>query len=87
VPFKARSLDNNIKDVYQINGLPVSEGSYNQFLSGLKELPHTWFCAETKEGGRTGYDAKDKKGVIYEVRFVSESGNSVSSIRKKLVLK
>ncbi len=85
--LKAGNKDNIIKEVYQINDLPVTKKSFNKLLSSLKELTHTWFCAETTAGGRTGYEAVDKKGVIYEVRFESEYGNSISSIKKKILLK
>jgi hypothetical protein len=68
--------------VFFIEDKPVSKNEFDKFLATLKENPNTWFCAETNKGGRTGYDASDIEGVVYEVRFISEEG-ATGSIRRK----
>jgi hypothetical protein len=69
--------------IYLIDGKSVAKEEFNKFLSTLKEVPGTWFCAETNKGGRTGWDARDDKGVVYEYRCYSESNNSKQTIRQK----
>lgn len=69
---------------FTINGKKVEEKYFNHFLSKLKEMKNTWFCAETNTGGITGSEVKDKKGNIYIYRFESITGQNISSlIRKK----
>jgi hypothetical protein len=68
---------------YEINGKSVEKIKFNLLFSKLKELAKTWYCAETNTGGRTGYDAVDEKGVLYQCVFISDSGNSKSIIRIK----
>jgi hypothetical protein len=71
------------KDKYLINNKSVSRKEFETFLATLKEVPGTWFCAETNKGGVTGYDALDSKGVVY--RYRSES--SPDGARNTLTLK
>jgi ABC-type oligopeptide transport system substrate-binding subunit len=68
---------------YRINGRVVEAKEFDAFRSALKEDTGTWFCAETTNGGITGYDAVDAKGVVYVCRFVSEDGLTKASITKK----
>jgi hypothetical protein len=72
---------------YTIDGKSVSKEEFEKFLSGLKELSGTWYCAETSTGGITGYNAADKKNVIYEYKTTSDSGKSINAIRRKNILK
>jgi len=76
-----------LKAEYLINDKTVTKEKFDTFLSGLKEIPETWFCAETTNGGITGYDAKDKKGIVYQVRYYYDSGKSKNSITSKPSLK
>src|ERR1035438_1215619 len=69
-----------IKAEYQIENKTVGQKEFETFLSSLKELEHTWFCAETSTGGRTGYDAQDKNGIVYEYRAITENKKSRSMI-------
>ena len=71
------------KAEYILNNREVSEQEFSKFLSTLKEVTGTWFCAETINGGITGYDAKNKYGAIYEYRVVSENKKSQFTIRIK----
>jgi|GEM_PF-4157013 len=71
------------KTEYIINNRKVSEQEFNTLLSTLKTITGTWFCAETINGGITGYDVKNKNGVVYEYRVVSENKNSQFTIRIK----
>jgi hypothetical protein len=80
---KYQDYKDSLKSEYFIDNKMVTKEKFNNFLSSLKENTGSWFCAETKNGGITGYDAKDIKGKIYEVRFYYESGNSKSTIKKK----
>lgn len=68
--------------VFLIEDKSVSKNEFDKFLATLKENPNTWFCAETTNGGRTGYDASDIEGVVYEIRFISEEVTT-SFIRRK----
>jgi hypothetical protein len=74
------------KSIYTIDDKEVTKEIFDAFLAGLKEVPHTWFCAETDKGGITGYDGADEHGVVYEYRAISEPGNNKCSIRKKIIL-
>jgi hypothetical protein len=75
------------KEQYKINDKVVSKEEFDKFLKSLKEVPHTWFCAETTNGGMTGYDATDQNGTVYEYRAVTDNGISRSTILKKGSLK
>jgi hypothetical protein len=87
--FKEKSYTNYkvIKDSskaeYKINNKVVSKDKFEKFNNTLKEINGTWYCAETMTGGITGYDAKDKKSDIYEVRSCYDSGKSSNSITLK----
>lgn len=72
---------------YRLDGKSASSGEFQETLSRLKQVSGTWFCAETKNGGITGYDMKDRDGRLYEFRSVSENGSNWSEIRRKNVLK
>jgi hypothetical protein len=72
------------KSEYKINGISMDKQTFDKFLSGLKELPHTWFCAETKTGGITGYDAVNENNQVFEVRFKSDNGNTLNTIIEKI---
>lgn len=84
---KANNMEDSSKVEYRINDKIVTEEEFINFLNTLTEVQGTWFCAETKKGGMTGYDAKDKDGIIYEYRANSEPGNNKSTITKKGMLK
>ncbi len=71
---------------YEIDGRQVTGEEFRKFVSDLKEVPGTWYCEETTDGGTTGYDMKDGRGRVYEFTSVSESGKSRSSIRRKALL-
>lgn len=68
---------------YSIDGKAVGAEDFKKKFDALKEVPGTWFCAETKNGGVTGYDMKDKSGNVYEFRAVSEPGSNRSVLVKK----
>jgi hypothetical protein len=68
---------------YRINGSVVEQKEFDTLLAALKEVPGTWFCAETKDGGTTGYNAVDSKGTVYVCRFISESNRTKASLSKK----
>lgn len=74
----AKSIQENF-----INGKKVSDKEFQSFLKTLKEIPHTWFCAKTSGGGRTGFDGKDERGIVYRYRSVSENGKQINSITSK----
>ncbi len=84
---KVNNMEESSKEEYRINDQIVTQEEFINFLNTLKEIQGTWFCAETKMGGSTGYDAKDKDGNIYEYRSNSEPGNYKSTITRKSELK
>lgn len=63
---------------FRINGKPATYKEYQEFLKTLAGQEH-WFCAETKDGGITGWEAKDSQGRRYEVRSVT-GGDNTSTI-------
>jgi hypothetical protein len=81
----AATQQNTLKtrDTYLINEKTVSKKQFEKFLATLKEVPGTWFCAETNVGGTTGYDAADKHGVLYLYRSETNADGAVNSIRLK----
>jgi len=68
---------------YLIVGKEVEPEKYKKFHAKLKAKSETWFCDETSNGGITGYDAVDKRGLLYEVRTESDSGVIKNSISRK----
>lgn len=68
---------------YMIDGKSVPAAEFNRFQKALKEVPGTWFCAEMKDGGETGFDAKNRLGTVYQVRLRSENGKIRNSISMK----
>ncbi len=68
---------------YSIDGKAVSADVFKKEFDGMKEVPGTWFCAETKQGGITGYDMKDSLGKVYSFRAVSEPGMNRNSLSRK----
>jgi hypothetical protein len=79
--------DINMQSEYKIDNKMVTKEAFDKFLKELIELPHTWFCAETTNGGITGYDAKDRNGIIWEYRAASESGANRTTLTKKFIMK
>lgn len=81
------STKGKTKVEYTINDTAVNVKKFDEFLKSLKEVEGTWYCAETKTGGRTGYNAKDKNGIVYEYMSETDSNKSINSIRLKKELK
>ena len=81
--IQKNSQTDNSKTEYSIDNKKVSEKSFNKFLSGLTEIKGTWYCAETTTGGRTGYDMKDKNGIVYKYCASSDLNESKISLSKK----
>jgi hypothetical protein len=73
--------------IYTINDSAVTEKKFNEFLTGLKEIEGTWYCAETTTGGRTGYEAKDKNGMVYVYKAETDLNKNLNSISTKKELK
>jgi len=69
--------------IYLIDNKIVSKVAFDSKIKNLEEITGTWYCAETTDGGITGYDAKDSKGDVFEVRYELVSGMSKNIIRKK----
>lgn len=61
----------------------VGEERFEQLKNSLTEVPKTWFCKETTDGGETGYDAEDNNGVVFRFRAVSREKQSYSSLTPK----
>jgi hypothetical protein len=61
---------------YAIDGKLVTEGEYRAFLKTLKGQ-EKWYCEETKDGGITGWEAKDAAGRRYAIKSVSGGDNTV----------
>ncbi len=69
-PARAKSnsmtLQQTASTTWQINGKKVSQRTFKKLLNKLKEVDGTWTCMETRGGGITRYQAKDKNGVVYQ---------------------
>jgi hypothetical protein len=65
-----------------IEGRVVSPAEFDAFLATLVEIPHTWYCAESTNGGRTGYDAQDAQGVRWTYCAISEGATNTSSLER-----
>ena len=63
-------------DQYSIDAKVVDNGKFENFFKTLKEVEGTWFCAETTDGGITGYDMMDHNGVKYHYRIHATAGGS-----------
>ncbi|MBL7839777.1 MAG: hypothetical protein JNJ75_06530 [Cyclobacteriaceae bacterium] len=62
----AMTLQQTTSTTWQINGKKVSQRTFKKLLNKLKEVDGTWTCMETRRGGITRYQAKDKNGVVYQ---------------------
>lgn len=62
----AMTLQQTTSTTWQINGKKVSQRTFKKLLNKLKEVDGTWTCMETRGGGITRYQAKDKNGVVYQ---------------------
>jgi len=79
----AASQPRRMKDKYLIDNKSVSKKEFERFLAKLKQVPGTWFCAETNNGGVTGYDAKDDKGVLYSYKSESTQAGVLNTLALK----
>jgi hypothetical protein len=87
VNYQNQQHNDTIKTEYKIDNKIVTQEKFEKFLTCLKEISGTWFCAETTTGGITGYDAKDKREKVYEVRYYYDDGKSKNSISSKPFIK
>lgn len=62
----AMTLQQTTSTTWQINGKKVSQRTFKKLLNKLKEVDGTWTCMETRGGGITRYQAKDKNGALYQ---------------------
>lgn len=67
---------------WSIDDKPVSKAEYEALHKTLKSY-RNWYCAETTDGGITGEEMKDAKGVVYDVRVEVNRSGTHSSIRRK----
>jgi hypothetical protein len=68
--------------MYKINDRVVTQEEFTKKLAALTMIANSWYCAETSDGGRTGYKAKDQDGILYDV--IETSGKENSSIIRQL---
>ena len=80
---KRYKVDEERKSAWSIQGKAVSQKEYEEFVAGLKKTGKGWYCKETSEGGVTGEDMQDSKGVLYQVRITSNLEGVSHEIRKK----
>jgi len=71
-----------MSEIFAVDGEPTTREAFEARLEALTEVPGTWFCDETDEGGDAGYDATDADGCRWT--YVAETGSSGtrSSLRK-----
>jgi hypothetical protein len=69
---------------YEIDGARVTKAAFERFAKTLQEISGTWYCAETNDGGRTGYDAEDAAGARYAVCGITDAKGTRETIRKSL---
>lgn len=68
----------NHQSKYFINHERVTPEAFEAFRKTLTG-EEKWFCAETTDGGITGWESKDRAGRRFEIRMVS-GGDNTSSI-------
>jgi hypothetical protein len=83
VTSNATPQQGHMKDKYLIDNKSVSKNEFEVFLAKLKQVPGTWFCAETSKGGVTGYDVGDNKGGLYSYKSESSSNGSLNTLTSK----
>ncbi len=83
--YKISSID-SLKTEYYIDSKPVSEQEFKKFLSFLTEIEGTWYCVEMVQGGGSGYNVKDKEGVIYYYLAVSEDNRGRVTLTREIPL-
>ena len=74
----------SMAETFEIDGRCVPAEEFEAFRKTLVELPHTWFCDETDEGGDTGYDAEAPDGVVWEYRSTSTQDATASSLHRRI---
>jgi hypothetical protein len=67
---------------YSIDGKRIEKSQFENILNKLVQIDRTWYCAETAEGGRTGYDAYDENGLKYKVEVATTNHGQFNSIKK-----
>jgi hypothetical protein len=68
---------------WEINGRSVTRAEFERFLGTLREVPGTWYCAETTTGGETGHHALDSAGNLYEYQAVTDDSGDRSTLRRR----
>ena len=69
----------------KIDDKTVPQKEFERFLASLTEIEHTWFCAETSDGGSTGYNAKNADGIVYEYRAETIGKKNSNTISKQML--
>ncbi len=65
---------------FHVDGAVVDRDAFNAFLATLTEVPHTWYCAESTEGGTTGYDGTDADGVRWTYLAETDSQGTRNTV-------
>jgi hypothetical protein len=77
LPDSAQKLKTHI---YMIDGKQVTDQAYQELLKTLTGQER-WYCAETRNGGETGWESKDSPGHRYKVVTKSDT-TDISSITR-----
>lgn len=88
-PAKSNAMTNQqtTPTTWLINGKKVTQRTFKKLLAKLKEVDGTWTCMETRGGGITRYQAKDKNGVVYQYEGRQEKHeNGLSEDEQSLTL-
>jgi hypothetical protein len=64
---------------YYIDYMEVSELDFMSLFNALKEVEGTWYCAETREGGITGYDMRNPHN-DQKFSYRSETENGITKV-------
>lgn len=79
---KPKAKTDTQKTSYSINGKAVNKIEFDKLYHSLIEVKGTWYCAETDEGGKTGFDGKTKNGTVYEYKMISKKNQNIASLDK-----
>ncbi len=83
LPEAAPQVDRTNREVYMLDRKTVDRDDFESFEASTTEVPGTWYCDEMSDGGETGWDVTDARGVVCEVRYIQEAEGVVNVITPK----
>ncbi len=76
-------VDRTSAEVYVLDRKTVDRHAFESFEASTTAVQGTWYCRDKSDGGETGWDATDDRGVVYEVRYIQDAEGVINTINPK----